>query len=165
MFHGPTLGTVKRNLKEKEFGGMYCVELSVNSTIVSAGVFRVFSKEVAEIPLVATSKDCEGKGYFQCLYSCLESFIKALGVKNLLLPAAEETRSLWINKFRFNVMPHEETRKFADSREFLKIANNLFKGALKVSRAFAQLVRDCFRHFVPWNMVTTVSRCNGLSKP
>ncbi|XP_074290074.1 increased DNA methylation 1-like isoform X2 [Silene latifolia] len=97
-----------RNLKEKEFGGMYCVELSVNSTIVSAGVFRVFSKEVAEIPLVATSKECEGKGYFQCLYFCLESFIKALGVKNLLLPAADETRSLWINKFGFSVMPHEE---------------------------------------------------------
>ncbi|KAL9247563.1 hypothetical protein vseg_020981 [Gypsophila vaccaria] len=100
-----------RNVKETEFGGMYCAELSVNSVIVSAGVFRVFSKDVAEIPLVATSNDCEGKGYFQCLYSCLERSLKDLGVKNLLIPSAEETKSLWINRFGFNMIPREELNK------------------------------------------------------
>ncbi|KAL2937478.1 Increased DNA methylation 1, partial [Bienertia sinuspersici] len=97
-----------RNLKEKEFGGMYCAVISVNSTIVSCAVFRVFGKDVVEVPLVATCKDCEGKGYFQCLYFCMERFFEELGVKNIVLPAAEETGSLWMNKFGFSVMLQEK---------------------------------------------------------
>lgn len=101
-----------RDLKEREFGGMFCTVLIVNSTIVSAGVFRVFGKEVAEIPLVATSKDCEGKGYFQCLYSCIETLLRHMEVKNILLPAAEEARSLWLNRFGFSVMRQKEFDEF-----------------------------------------------------
>ncbi|XP_021729860.1 uncharacterized protein LOC110696835 [Chenopodium quinoa] len=97
-----------RNLKENEFGGMCCAVITVNSIIVSCAVFRVFGKEVVEVPLAATSKDFVGKGYFQCLYSCMESLFKDLGVQRILLPAAEETRSLWVNKFGFIEMPQEE---------------------------------------------------------
>lgn len=32
-----------------------------STAVVSAGIFRVFGQEVAEIPLVATSNDCQGK--------------------------------------------------------------------------------------------------------
>lgn len=97
-----------RDLKDREFGGMFCAVLSVNSTIVSAGVFRVFGNEVAEVPIVATSKDCEGKGYFQCLYTCIERLLGHLDVKNILLPAAEEVTSMWTNRFGFKVIPKEE---------------------------------------------------------
>ncbi|KNA24549.1 hypothetical protein SOVF_014680 [Spinacia oleracea] len=97
-----------RNLKGKEFGGMFCAVITVNSIIVSSAVFRVFGKEVVEVPLVATSKDCVGRGYFQCLYSCMERLFEDLGVKNILLPSAEETRSLWMTKFGFSEMPQEE---------------------------------------------------------
>ncbi|KAL9244423.1 hypothetical protein vseg_018200 [Gypsophila vaccaria] len=96
-----------RNVKDLELGGMYCVVLSVNSTIVSTAVLRLYCKEVAEIPLVATSKGCEGKGFFQCLYLCIEKFLKGLGVKNLFLPAAEDTRSMWRSKYGFEDMPEE----------------------------------------------------------
>ncbi|KAK9676927.1 hypothetical protein RND81_11G110400 [Saponaria officinalis] len=95
------------NAKDTEFAGMYCVVLSVNSIIVCAAVFRPFCKDVVEIPLIATSKGCERKGYFQCLYLCIEKFFENVGVRNLFLPAAEETRSMWINKFGFNVLPPE----------------------------------------------------------
>lgn len=109
-----------RNLKEKEFGGMCCAVISVNSTIVSSAVFRVLGKEVVEVPLVATSKDCEGMGYFQCLYLCMERLFEDLGVKNILLPAAEETRSLWMNKFGFSEMPQEE---FDDMTKYYALMN------------------------------------------
>ncbi|KAL9272527.1 Increased DNA methylation 1-like protein, partial [Drosera capensis] len=67
-----------RDQKDLELGGMYCAILSVKSKVVSALVFRIFGKEVAEIPLVATSSDSQGKGYFQALYACIESLLRDL---------------------------------------------------------------------------------------
>lgn len=32
-----------------------------SEVIVSVGIFRVFGSELAELPLVATSKDCQGQ--------------------------------------------------------------------------------------------------------
>ncbi|XP_057526493.1 uncharacterized protein LOC130805725 [Amaranthus tricolor] len=109
-----------RNLKDKELRGMCCAVISVDSKIVSSAVFRVFGKEVVEVPLVATSKNSEGKGYFQCLYSCMETLFEELGVKKILLPAAEETTSLWMNKFGFNEIPKVE---FADLSKRYTVMN------------------------------------------
>ncbi|GAB2274686.1 hypothetical protein Dimus_009456 [Dionaea muscipula] len=97
-----------RDVKDRELRGMYCAILSVNSIVVSAVVFRIFGKEAAEIPLVATSSDSQGKGYFQSLYACIESLLRDLEVKTLLLPAAEEARSLWTNKFGFSEIQQNE---------------------------------------------------------
>ncbi|GMH12150.1 hypothetical protein Nepgr_013991 [Nepenthes gracilis] len=104
-----------RNVKGRELGGMYCAILTVNSIVVSAGVIRIFGKEVAEIPLVATSSDSQGKGYFQSLYACIENLLCNLDVKNLLLPAAEEARTLWTDKFGFSVIPQEEFNELRKS--------------------------------------------------
>ena len=35
--------------------------LTVSSEVVSAGLLRVFGQDVAELPLVATAKECRGK--------------------------------------------------------------------------------------------------------
>ncbi|KAK0594744.1 hypothetical protein LWI29_000030 [Acer saccharum] len=51
----------KRSLKTQDFHGMYCAILTVNQVVVSAGIFRIFGEEVAELPLVATSKDSQGQ--------------------------------------------------------------------------------------------------------
>lgn len=48
------------------------------------------------------------QGYFQSLYACIERFLGFLNVKNLVLPAADEAESLWINKFGFSKLPPEE---------------------------------------------------------
>ncbi|XP_071722899.1 uncharacterized protein, partial [Rutidosis leptorrhynchoides] len=50
-----------RNLRDQEYGGMYCALLIVNSTVVSAGILRVFGRDFAELPLVATRKVNHGK--------------------------------------------------------------------------------------------------------
>ncbi|KAF8395308.1 hypothetical protein HHK36_019251 [Tetracentron sinense] len=50
-----------RNIRDQEFGGMYCAILMVNSSVVSAGILRIFGQEVAEIPLVATCIDSQGQ--------------------------------------------------------------------------------------------------------
>ncbi|RVX20290.1 Increased DNA methylation 1 [Vitis vinifera] len=93
---------------ELEFGGMYCAILTVGCQVVSAATFRVLGKEVAELPLVATRSDCQGQGYFQALYTCIERLLCFLQVNSLVLPAAEGAESLWINKFKFHKMEQEE---------------------------------------------------------
>ncbi|KAF5473645.1 hypothetical protein F2P56_010244 [Juglans regia] len=57
-----------RNIRGQEFGGMYCAILMVNSFVVSAGILRVFGREVAELPLVATSKGNHGKSVLVATY-------------------------------------------------------------------------------------------------
>ncbi|XP_076942709.1 increased DNA methylation 1-like isoform X2 [Bidens hawaiensis] len=101
-----------RSLKQQDYGGMYCATLTVNSKVVCAGIFRIFGQEVAEIPLVATSKEYEGQGYFQALFACIEELLASLNVKILALPAADEAGSMWANKFGFQKMPDVELRQY-----------------------------------------------------
>ncbi|KAI4349071.1 hypothetical protein L6164_009713 [Bauhinia variegata] len=96
-----------KNVRGQEFGGMYCAILMVNSSVVSAGMFRIFGRDVAELPLVATSNSNHGKGYFQILFNCIERLLAFLKVKNLVLPAAEEAVSIWTDKFGFNQIKPE----------------------------------------------------------
>ncbi|XP_022755912.1 uncharacterized protein LOC111303754 isoform X2 [Durio zibethinus] len=101
-----------RTVKGQDFGGMYCAILTVNQVVVSAGIFRIFGQEVAEIPLVATSTEYQGQGYFQCLFSCVEKLLGFLNVKNLVLPAADEAESIWTKKFGFSKITQEELNKY-----------------------------------------------------
>ncbi|KAL8152623.1 hypothetical protein V2J09_010383 [Rumex salicifolius] len=104
-----------RNISGQEFGGMYTVLLLVKSVVVSAGLVRIFCREAAELPLVATSKENQGKGYFQALFSCIEGLLSSLNVETLVLPAAEEAKSIWTDKFGFRTMTHERVFKYRRS--------------------------------------------------
>uniref|UniRef100_A0A5B7BL46 PHD-type domain-containing protein n=1 Tax=Davidia involucrata TaxID=16924 RepID=A0A5B7BL46_DAVIN len=101
-----------RNIRGQDFGGMYCAVLTVNSSVVSAGILRVFGREVAELPLVATSNGNQGKGYFQLLFSCIEKLLAFLNVRSLVLPAADEAESIWTDKFGFEKMPQDQLRNY-----------------------------------------------------
>ncbi|XP_011657045.1 uncharacterized protein LOC101214170 isoform X2 [Cucumis sativus] len=50
-----------RNIRGQEFGGIYCAVLTVNESVVSVGIFRIFGAEVAELPLVATDTNFQGQ--------------------------------------------------------------------------------------------------------
>ncbi|KAK9920707.1 hypothetical protein M0R45_029253 [Rubus argutus] len=101
-----------RNISGQEFGGMYCVVLTVRSVVVSAGLLRIFGREVAELPIVATSREHQGKGYFQALFSCIERLLFSLKVEKLVLPAAEEAESIWTKKLGFRKMRDEQLSKY-----------------------------------------------------
>ncbi|MED6204926.1 hypothetical protein PIB30_013170 [Stylosanthes scabra] len=101
-----------RKIGHYDFCGTYCAILTVNQVIASVGIFRVFGHEVAELPLVATPIDCQGQGYFQCLFSCIERLLASLKVKHLVLPAAEEAEPMWINKFGFTRVDQDEINDY-----------------------------------------------------
>ncbi|XP_019199497.1 PREDICTED: uncharacterized protein LOC109193127 [Ipomoea nil] len=122
-----------RNFKDQDFGGMLCAILMVNSLVVSAGVIRIFGKEVAELPLVATSLDCQGKGYFQSLFYSIENLLKSLGVKYLVLPAAEEAESIWTKKFGFQHMAPEELKHYKDNYQMM-----IFQGTAMLQKQISE---------------------------
>ncbi|KAA8518666.1 hypothetical protein F0562_016140 [Nyssa sinensis] len=101
-----------RNIRGQDFGGMYCAVLTVNSSVVSAGILRVFGSEVAELALVATSNDYQGKGYFQILFSCIEKLLAFLNVRGFVLPAADEAESIWTDKFDFVKISPEQLSNY-----------------------------------------------------
>ncbi|KAF3454212.1 hypothetical protein FNV43_RR04659 [Rhamnella rubrinervis] len=119
-----------RNISGQEFGGMYCVVLIVRSIVVSAGLLRVFGREVAELPLVATTREHQGKGYFQALFLCIERLLCSLKVENLVLPAAEEAESIWTKKFGFKKMSEERLSKY-----MREVQLTIFKGTSMLEKA------------------------------
>ncbi|KAL3825836.1 hypothetical protein ACJIZ3_021865 [Penstemon smallii] len=101
-----------RNTRDQDFSGMYCAILTVNSTVVSAGILRIFGQEIAELPLAATRSGNQGKGYFQILYSCIEKLLAFLNVKSFVLPATDAATSIWTEKFGFEGVPQEQLSNY-----------------------------------------------------
>ncbi|XP_071698838.1 increased DNA methylation 1-like isoform X2 [Rutidosis leptorrhynchoides] len=50
-----------RRSNTSDFSGVLCAVLTINSKVVTAGMFRILGHEVAEFPIVATSQSQEGK--------------------------------------------------------------------------------------------------------
>ncbi|KAL5710977.1 hypothetical protein ACHQM5_021478 [Ranunculus cassubicifolius] len=113
----------------QEFGGIYCAVLSVNSIVVSAGLFRIFGREIAELPLVATTKESRGKGYFQVLFACIETLLSTCNVVKLVLPAAEQAESIWIRKFGFRKLPMDQFEKYTKDVQVIS-----FKGSMMLEK-------------------------------
>ncbi|KAL1190730.1 Increased DNA methylation 1 [Cardamine amara subsp. amara] len=114
-----------KNVQGQDYGGICCAVLTVNATVVSAGLLRVFGQEVAELPLVATRVCSREKGYFQLLFSCVEKLLSFLNVESIVVPAAEEAEPFWMNKFGFRKLAPEQLSKY------IKICYQMvrFKGA------------------------------------
>ncbi|XP_030521033.1 uncharacterized protein LOC115734409 isoform X2 [Rhodamnia argentea] len=119
-----------RRYKDQVLSGMFCVILIVDHAVVSAGTLRIFGQEMAELPLVATSTDCQGQGYFQSLFGCIERLLHSLNVKNLVLPAAEEAESIWTNRFGFCKMTSEELKQLRRNRQMM-----VFQGTTVLHKA------------------------------
>lgn len=119
---------------DQEFGGMYCAILTVNSSVVSAGLFRIFGQEVAELPLVATASNFQGLGYFQSLFSCIESLLGSLNVKNLVLPSADEAKSIWTKKFGFEKIDQEQLNTYREHHQMM-----VFQGTSMLQKPVCQV--------------------------
>ena len=52
------------------------------------------------------------QGYFQSLYLCIEELLVSLRIHHLVLPAAEDTTSLWSNKMGFTKIARDKVFHF-----------------------------------------------------
>lgn len=48
------------------------------------------------------------QGYFQTLFSCIQNLLSFLNVRSFVLPAADEAKSIWTEKFGFKNIPPEQ---------------------------------------------------------
>ncbi|VAI68058.1 unnamed protein product [Triticum turgidum subsp. durum] len=120
----------KEGMPGQDYGGMYCAVLTVGSTVVSAALLRVMGGDVAELPLVATSMDLQGLGYFQVLFSCIERLLVSLKVKHFMLPAAHEAEAIWMKKFGFSKIPQDEMEAYLNGGHL-----TVFHGTLNLYKA------------------------------
>ncbi|XP_021734506.1 increased DNA methylation 1-like [Chenopodium quinoa] len=134
MVHG-------RNISGQDFGGMYCVFLTVKSTVISVGLLRILGNEIAELPIVATRKKCQGKGYFLALYSRIEELLSSLKVKKLVLPAADHAKHMWINRLGFSDMSEENLATYTKMYQLTQ-----FNGTVMLEKQLEQQI-DCLEPF------------------
>ncbi|KAL8125871.1 hypothetical protein AgCh_013249 [Apium graveolens] len=126
-----------RNISGQEFGGIYCVVLIVKSVVVSAGLLRIFGRETAELPIVATSRDNREKGYFRALFTCIEQLLVSMNVEKIVLPAAEDAESIWTKKLGFKKISDELLSKYTRDLQL-----TIFKGTSMLEKK-VQREADC----------------------
>lgn len=119
----------KDGMPGQDYSGMYCAVLTLGSTVVSAALLRVMGGGVAELPLVATSRDLQGLGYFQALFSCIERMLISLKIEHFMLPAAQEAEAIWMKKFGFSKIPQEQLEAYLNGAHLTIFygTSNLYK--------------------------------------
>nr|XP_024393617.1 uncharacterized protein LOC112290960 [Physcomitrium patens]PNR40773.1 hypothetical protein PHYPA_018176 [Physcomitrium patens] len=100
-----------RRAKDHDFEGVFCVVLKLNEKVVSAALLQIFGREIAEVPLIATSLPHQGQGFCKALMTTIERLLGVLSVERLVLPTAKNTESIWINKFGFSRVPEDQLKR------------------------------------------------------
>ncbi|KAM0053448.1 putative histone acetyltransferase chromatin regulator PHD family [Helianthus debilis subsp. tardiflorus] len=127
-----------RKIWSQDFAGMLIAILTIDSNVVSAGTLRVFGEDIAELPIVATSKGNQGKGYFQLLFTCIERLLSSLRIRKIVLPAAEEAKSIWTKKFGFETLDADQLRELRQTCS----AMMTFKGTSMLQKEIPQAQND-----------------------
>lgn len=124
-----------RSWGQMDLQGMYCAVLTADSVVVSVSVLRILGSDIAELPLVATRKDCQGQGYFAALFACMGRLLAYLNVKHLVLPATDEAQAMWTQKFGFTKISLDQLYSLAEG---IKIVD--FEGTTLLHRTVSDLL-------------------------
>ncbi|XP_076938892.1 increased DNA methylation 1-like [Bidens hawaiensis] len=98
-----------------DFFGVYNALLRVDKEVVTAGLFRVYGREFAELSLVGTTERYRRKGYFQVFMACFETLLSLLRVKKIVIPAATDAKSMWIKSFGFTEIPPKTLEDYKET--------------------------------------------------
>lgn len=90
-----------------DYANSYTLVLWHGGKPVVSGVARVFGRDLAELPLIATSTAARRQGHARVLVTAFEDALREAGVVRLSLPAAHETVETWRNGFGFKMMEEE----------------------------------------------------------
>ncbi|XP_010461129.1 PREDICTED: increased DNA methylation 1-like [Camelina sativa] len=91
--------------------GFYTVLIEKENEPVTVAAVRV-DKDVVEIPLVATLSNYRRSGMCRVLMDELEKQMSQMGVRRLVLPAAQNVVTTWTQRFGFSVMESSERLEF-----------------------------------------------------
>lgn len=110
-------------LDASDFGGVLCAVLTIDSEVVTAGMFRILGHEVAELPIVATSEPNQGRGYFQLFFACFERLLSTLSIEKVVVPAAKYAKSMWIEIFDFKEVTPEQLKEYREKHTAMLVFN------------------------------------------
>ncbi len=95
---------------EWDYRGVHTLLLKYMDTPVVAAIVRAFGPQMAELPLIATSKSQRRRGHAKVLVDLYQKHLSLAGIHRLVLPAAHETVAAWKGGFHFIDMPHDQVR-------------------------------------------------------
>ncbi|XP_010541659.1 PREDICTED: increased DNA methylation 1-like isoform X3 [Tarenaya hassleriana] len=115
---GDIIRDVVFSRRRLNFTGFYTILLERNDELIAVAAIRIFGKNAAEIPIVATRFQYRRHGMCRILMDKLEEKLRELGVERLVLPSVRCVLNTWINSFGFSEMTDSE-RKSLLSYTFL----------------------------------------------
>jgi N-acetylglutamate synthase-like GNAT family acetyltransferase len=114
---------------------MHCVVLKCNDKVVCTAVIRVFGRQLAEVPLVATSLEHQGQGHCKALFLSIERLLGVLRVDRVVLPAAEGAEGIWLNKFGFSKMANDQVQRYRSNFQLM-----IFSGSSMLEKEIIPLI-------------------------
>ncbi|KAL8245204.1 hypothetical protein R6Q59_011462 [Mikania micrantha] len=127
MAYGEQMGS-------SNFSGVYSALLTINSKVITAGMFRTLGRELAELPIIATSQPNQGKGYLHVFFICFERLLSFLRIKKLVIPADDDAQAMWIKKFGFTKVTSKTLTKYRQMHTSMVV----FQGTTLLQRKVQQ---------------------------
>ncbi|KAJ7944699.1 Acyl-CoA N-acyltransferase with RING/FYVE/PHD-type zinc finger protein [Quillaja saponaria] len=94
------------NLTRLNFQGFYTAILEESDEILCAATLRIHGSKIAEMPFVATQAGCRRQGNWKKLRKAIKSFLRSLGVENLVIPSVVDLVERW-KKLGFEPLDHD----------------------------------------------------------
>ncbi|ONM17363.1 Increased DNA methylation 1 [Zea mays] len=98
------------------YKGFYTVVLESDDSMVSVASIRLHGAILAEMPLVATSKENRQQGMCRRLMDYIEEMLKSLKVEMLLLSAIPHLAETWTSTFGFREIDESDKKRLSKVR-------------------------------------------------
>ncbi|KAK2356320.1 Acyl-CoA N-acyltransferase with RING/FYVE/PHD-type zinc finger protein [Trifolium repens] len=117
------------NLTRLNFNRFYTFVIEEDDTVIAAALIRFNGTEIAEMPFIATNEAHGGKGICRLLMAEIESFLRGLEIKNLIVPSSPGFVEMWKDKYGFEVVNIGQLKKIISSCNMLMFpqATRLYK--------------------------------------
>ncbi|PNX97189.1 GNAT family acetyltransferase [Trifolium pratense] len=85
----------RSHLMRVNFHRFYAFVIEEDDAVIAAALIRFNGRDSAEMPFIATHEAHRGKGICRLLMAEIESFLRSLEIKNLIIPSGPEFVEMW----------------------------------------------------------------------